>query len=339
MLLKIGELAKHTGLTVRTLHHYDAIDLLKPSHRSESDYRLYSREDVARLHGIQTLRHLGLPLNEIASLLNGQGADPLRIVQQQMLALDQEIARSTELRARLALMHERLEGGGQPDMTEWLSTLSLMTTYSKYFSAVELRQFFRNLKPLELEWRDLIAEVRKVMDGGCQADSIILQPLVTRWMGLVQQTTGGDADLMERWGQMFQQEPGIHGRGESPQSDMIELLHTAMEQRLALLSKYLSAQELRNLGWVAHADWMALDAEVAELIRNKVEPGSPGAMSVVAQWSALINRVTGNNNAVRDKLLFGYAMEPLLRAGSVMSAAVQGFIRESLQKVLDPNAA
>jgi hypothetical protein len=50
MALKIGELARRTGLTVRTLHHYDAIGLLKPSARSDAGYRLYGRNDVARLH-------------------------------------------------------------------------------------------------------------------------------------------------------------------------------------------------------------------------------------------------------------------------------------------------
>ena len=73
MRLKVGELARRTGLTVRTLHHFDQIGLLKPSARSESGYRLYGRDDVARLHGIQALRYLGLPLKEIAGMLAGAG--------------------------------------------------------------------------------------------------------------------------------------------------------------------------------------------------------------------------------------------------------------------------
>lgn len=59
MLLKIGELAKRTGLTVRTLHHYDAIDLLSPSARTDAGYRLYNQNDVARLHQIQAMRQPG----------------------------------------------------------------------------------------------------------------------------------------------------------------------------------------------------------------------------------------------------------------------------------------
>ncbi|KQN67535.1 hypothetical protein ASF04_17235 [Duganella sp. Leaf61] len=70
MLLKIGELAKRTGLTVRTLHHYDAIGLLQPSARTDAGYRLYNRTDIARLHHIQALRKFGLSLADIGASLD-----------------------------------------------------------------------------------------------------------------------------------------------------------------------------------------------------------------------------------------------------------------------------
>lgn len=76
MLLKVGELASRTGLTVRTLHHYDTMGLLKPSARSAAGYRLYNRDDIARLHAIQALRQVGMPLAEISGLLAGEG-EPL----------------------------------------------------------------------------------------------------------------------------------------------------------------------------------------------------------------------------------------------------------------------
>jgi DNA-binding transcriptional MerR regulator len=50
MLLKIGELAKMTGLSIRTLHHYDSIGLLSPSARTQAGYRLYQHGDMDRLH-------------------------------------------------------------------------------------------------------------------------------------------------------------------------------------------------------------------------------------------------------------------------------------------------
>ena len=117
MLLKVGELARHTGLTVRTLHHYDEIGLLKPSGRSDSGYRQYSRADVARLHGIQALRHLGLALADIAAMLEEEGGTPPGlIIEQQIRALDREIAQASELRGQLDLLQHQLAKGDEPDM-------------------------------------------------------------------------------------------------------------------------------------------------------------------------------------------------------------------------------
>ena len=103
MLLQVGELARRTGLTVRTLHHYDAIGLLAPSARSEAGYRLYGPDDIARLHAIQALRLLGLPLAEIGGLLGAGGESLPAIVARQIAALDRQIAQATTLRERLAL--------------------------------------------------------------------------------------------------------------------------------------------------------------------------------------------------------------------------------------------
>src|SRR6185437_14363988 len=56
---KIGELANETGLTVRALHHYDQIGLLKPSQETEGGHRVYSTVDVEKLQKIMTLKQLG----------------------------------------------------------------------------------------------------------------------------------------------------------------------------------------------------------------------------------------------------------------------------------------
>jgi MerR family transcriptional regulator, thiopeptide resistance regulator len=65
---RIGEFAKLAGVTVRALHHYDRIGLLKPQ-RGSSGYRLYQLEDLVRLEQIAALKFLGIPLQEIKLLL------------------------------------------------------------------------------------------------------------------------------------------------------------------------------------------------------------------------------------------------------------------------------
>src|SRR3954452_24068121 len=81
---KVGELAERTGLTVRTLHHYDAIGLLRPSGRTDSahgsGHRLYTAADVARLQQILSLKHLRFGLEQIREYLARPDYDPRRVV-------------------------------------------------------------------------------------------------------------------------------------------------------------------------------------------------------------------------------------------------------------------
>lgn len=65
----MGELAAMAGISVRTLHHYDAIGLLRPAARSPSGRRAYTDSDVARLRQVLTYRELGFALDDIADLL------------------------------------------------------------------------------------------------------------------------------------------------------------------------------------------------------------------------------------------------------------------------------
>src|SRR5579885_3086153 len=67
---KVGEFAGLTGVSIRTLHHYDRLGLLRPSSRSEAGYRLYTARDLLRLQQIVTLRYLGFSLAAIGEILD-----------------------------------------------------------------------------------------------------------------------------------------------------------------------------------------------------------------------------------------------------------------------------
>jgi DNA-binding transcriptional MerR regulator len=73
MPFTVGDLARLTGVTVRALHHYDEIGLVKPSQRSAAGYRLYGDRDVLRLQQVLVLRELGVPLEEIGAAIDGAG--------------------------------------------------------------------------------------------------------------------------------------------------------------------------------------------------------------------------------------------------------------------------
>jgi MerR family transcriptional regulator, thiopeptide resistance regulator len=97
---KIGELARDTGLTVRTLHHYDQLGLLSPLSRTEGGHRCYTGDDVCRLQRIVALRNLGISLEEIGALLDGE-PDPVNLLRRQLDVVDERIRKAITVRARI----------------------------------------------------------------------------------------------------------------------------------------------------------------------------------------------------------------------------------------------
>lgn len=90
-LWKVGELARLTGLTIRTLRYYDQICLFSPSAHSDSGHRLYNEADLSRLQQILSLKELGLSLEEIKSIVTGEHFSPLEIVSLQITRLKETI--------------------------------------------------------------------------------------------------------------------------------------------------------------------------------------------------------------------------------------------------------
>ncbi len=219
-LLKVGELARRTGLTVRTLHHYDAIGLLPPSRRTEAGYRLYDRGDVERLTRILLLRRLGLSLDEIRSSLDDPGLSLARTVKIQIGRLREEIEGSTRLLRRLeALSAHTRDAQGVP-AEDLMETLEMITMYEKHFTPEQLRQIEERgrevgaarIAEVEQEWPKLIAEVRSAMERGVEPTSQEAQALAARWMGLVEEFTGGDVGIARSVSNVFRDEPKTRER-------------------------------------------------------------------------------------------------------------------------------
>ena len=77
----VKEVSKLTGVSIRSLHHYDAIGLLKPTKVTEAGYRLYDDAAIERLYMILLFRELGLALKEIASILNAPDYNRNRVLE------------------------------------------------------------------------------------------------------------------------------------------------------------------------------------------------------------------------------------------------------------------
>jgi MerR family transcriptional regulator, thiopeptide resistance regulator len=325
MLLKVGELARRTGLTVRTLHHYDSIGLLRPSGRSESGYRLYSRDDVARLHAIQTLRRMGLPLGDVAQLLDGGAVTLPAVLAQQIAALDQEIVQTQALRERLGVMQIILAGGGQPEIDDWLASLSMMSTFEQYFSAAELKLVFERWKRSEAEWPPLLQAIHDAMERGVPPDSIELQPLARRWMDVSARWMNGDISLLKRWRSMLLEQPSLPLPSGMDRA-LLEYIGQAVQVRLAVIAKYINADELQRLDKTLDPEWRELGERAERMMTNGVPPHSAEARQLAREWQALLDRMVRHDATLRARLLAAYENEPLLQAGTVFTPEVRRYI-------------
>ena len=87
----VTEVSRLTGASVRTLHHYDAIGLLAPTHVTEAGYRLYDEKAVERLHMILVYRELGFSLERIRQILHAPNFDRNRVLEQQIELLQEKV--------------------------------------------------------------------------------------------------------------------------------------------------------------------------------------------------------------------------------------------------------
>jgi DNA-binding transcriptional MerR regulator len=200
--MPIGALAGATGLTVRTLHHYDAIGLITPAERSPSGRRLYSEANVRRLYRIVALRKLGLSLDEILDVLDRE-PDLTGSVRRHLERVERSLELQRRLRRTLAGMLELLEHEGAPTLHEFIQAIEVMTMTEKYYTQEQQEQLEQRRSELgedgvrraEREWAELIEAVRAERAGGTEATDERTLALARRWKQLIEQFSGGEEGI------------------------------------------------------------------------------------------------------------------------------------------------
>jgi DNA-binding transcriptional MerR regulator len=217
---KVGELARQTGLSVRTLHYYDEIGLLSPSARTASGHRLYTTGDIARLQQIRSLRQLGFSLEEIGEWLRRPGYSPLGVIELHLERLREQIAQQQRLCRCLEMIGARFSAAEEVSVAELTTTIEVMIMFEKYYSPEQMEKIKERgreageerIRQVEGEWPQLIAQVRAEMERGTPPGDPRVQELARRWTGLVREFTGDDPAIAKSLATMYQQEPPVRER-------------------------------------------------------------------------------------------------------------------------------
>ena len=335
MLLKVGELARRSGITVRTLHYYDNIGLLIPSARSDSGYRLYNRADIARLHHIQALRRMGVTLAEVGAILERSDLALPTVLERQIAMLNQQLAQITALRARLQTMQLQLTAGDDPELNDWLTTLELMTMYDKYFTADELAQlpFYQADTQRQQEWVAMVQQVHELMANGTPAEDPQAQRIARRWMLTLERDTAGNPAFLTRLNAMHADEPSMREQiGITPA--MTDYITRAFaETKLTIYQKYLSEEEyayVRKHYFDRMQEWPALIARLQSALNDGIAPDSAHARQVAADWLALFRSYAGENPATQMKIRRAMEQEPTLSEGTWLTPPLLAYLREAV---------
>ena len=189
--MRISEVAKLTGITVRTLHYYDEIGLLKPSEITEAGYRLYSREDLEILQQILFFRELDFPLSQIKEIMNNPNYDKEEALKKQKELLIQQRQRIEGL---IKLIEKRIEGDNNISFKEF-DMNEIEENKKKY--AKEVKERWGTSKAYEEsekktssynkeKWGDINQETSEIFKGFAELrnsdpGSEEVQELVRRW--------------------------------------------------------------------------------------------------------------------------------------------------------------
>ena len=205
-MYRAREFARLAGVTVRALHHYDRLGLLKPA-RTGSGYRVYRDTDLERLEQIVALKFIGVPLRRIGKLLDPPGMalgealfSQRRALEEKRRLLDTAIGAISEAEAALASG----ERAGSSALTKIIEVIEMQNDEKwplKYFEGeakekVEARRSAWSPElqaQAEQQWADLYRDVRLALDE--DPGSPRAQALVERRNELLRALTGGDPQL------------------------------------------------------------------------------------------------------------------------------------------------
>jgi len=203
-MYRVSEFAEATGVTVRTLHHYDRIGLLKPTGRTGGGYRLYGHADLERLQQIVALKFVGFPLNQIKDLLERRPLSVITALRMQRLVITARVEQLRHALSAIDAAEAKVVAGSAPDASSLKKIIEVMEMSNdakwmeKYYDQAAIAEHKQQWNPalqeqVTREWKELIAEVEASLHEDPKSPHA--QQLAGRWNELVGRFTQGKPEI------------------------------------------------------------------------------------------------------------------------------------------------
>lgn len=246
--LTVKQLAAISGVTVRTLHHYDEIGLLKPAHVAANGYRYYGRAEMLRLQRILFHRELGVPLGEIAELLELEGEDQVGVLMRHRERLVAERQRYSQLIQTIDRTVAEIEGKDTMSNADLYKGFSaekqaeyeawLIERYGEPMRANVERSRKAHGSMSEAEREEAMKEFQSLEQGlaeglrrGVDPESRVLDPLLDRHRAWVSRMWGRPCPPESYAGlaDIYLAHPDFRTRYETIEPGFTEFMTTAMK--------------------------------------------------------------------------------------------------------------
>jgi DNA-binding transcriptional MerR regulator len=234
-MYRVSEFAEKAGVTVRTLHHYDRLGLLRPSGRTEAGYRLYGERDFARLQQIVTLKFIGIPLKQIKELLDRGDLDLAATLRLQRRLLEEKRQQVEAAIQAIEEAERSFKSGRTADLAalkkiiEVMERQNAMEWTKKYYSEeaqAKIAERAHTWTPelqskTEQAWKTLIAEVEAAIAAKLDPASAKARTLAQRWSELIRGFTGGDPEVRKGLGKLYADQQNWPQNFTKPFSDEV----------------------------------------------------------------------------------------------------------------------
>lgn len=303
---RVHEFAARAGVTVKALHHYDRVGLLKPR-RTGAGYRIYTDLDLERLEQIVALKFLGLSLKAIKVLLeNGLPSlpDALRLQRQVLEEQQRRIGRALDA---LRAAEQDLPPTGAPDpgvlqrLIEAIAMEDRAEILKKYFGdAAWTRWKARRSHDAGREWETLYRDISASLDEDVRSERA--RALADRWLSLVETEVGGDPSirtgLIKAWTDGHRL-PALLQR----QSGELDVTRATRFVADVLWSKWQDERLARPPNAIRHK---ANDSRIA-LVRRIVaaldtNPAGAEGQELAAAWHDLLRREAADDTETPGRL-------------------------------------
>lgn len=331
MLFQVGEIAKKTGLTVRTLHHYEEIGLLQPTARTDAGYRLYDMKSIERLTQIQMLRQIGVKLKDIGHILNGHSAEIACLIEERISQLTTQMQQIAKLRYQLEHVQQQIQTGTPFTQHDWFSLLEMMSMYDKYFTYSELAQLpLYTAHTLKSQaWQQRISIVNNLIKQGKSADSNEAMQVSREWMIALEQDTGGNPDFFVRLNKMhISDDKFATATGITKQ--MIDFVAKGFsEYQLSVFKPHLTPEQFAVVHqhyFDAGSVWPELISGLYNALTYGEKADSEQVQNLAKMWLNMFNQFTQGDSDIQAKIRTIYQTDHEIAKGTWMTPEIGQYL-------------